>query len=155
MSEVYENLHVGGMDLCSWTPAKAVAHLCKHPCHVNAVGYKGSLAPSHPEYLMAKRGRQIFGNLVDAPVPIFRKEIFDAVLDFIDEALPKGPVWCHCNNGVSRAPSIALLWLARRAKAIPAETFDQARASFVLLYPSYEPGKGIETFLRHEWEVLR
>lgn len=157
MLEVYPNLVVGGAELCSLDPTQAILHACKDNCHRRAVGYdtKTNLPSSHPEYLVARRGQHLVLNIVDAPVPIFRRESFDAALDFLDEMVPQGQTFVHCNGGMSRAPSIALLWLAKRAKAIPAGSFAEAMVSFLLLYPEYMPGKGIEAFLMGAWEVWR
>jgi hypothetical protein len=52
MIEVYDRLFVGTERDCfhkrdGW----AVVHACKHPCHVNAVGYSGSLSNTHTNYL--------------------------------------------------------------------------------------------------------
>ena len=42
----------------------------------------------------------------------------------------------HCNQGLSRAPSIALLWLAKRAKAISSsESYAAAAQAFLEIYP--------------------
>jgi hypothetical protein len=156
MSEVYQNLHVGGMELCSFDEGVACLHAAKDPCHRIAVGYfKGNLPPSAPEYLTARRGASLALNIVDAPVPIFRKEVFDAALDFIDEMLPKGRVYVHCNGGFSRSPSIAMLWLAKRAKTIPDGSFGEAQQAFTAFYPTYAPGKGIETYLSSNWGAFR
>ena len=129
-------------------------HAAKHPCHVGAVGYTGSLPKDHPEYLVAVRdeGRQLYLNIVDAPVPIFRHEVFTAALDFLDVWAFTGPVLVHCNNGLSRAPSLVLAWLAKRGRKDWADmSFAEARAAFERLMPDYAPGKGIEQFLVEEW----
>lgn len=135
-------------------------HACKDPCHRAAVGYdtKSKLLPTHPEYLMARRNDHLSLNMIDPPIPLFKAESFLGALDFIDEAVRAGqPVACHCNKGASRAPSIALLWLAKRAKKIPDDSYATARAVFETMLPpgTYVSGKGIETFLTEHWRAIR
>lgn len=136
-------------------------HACKDRCHKVSVGYEKSILAQHPEYLVARRGDHLFLNLIDPPVPLFRAESFTAALDFIDEAVRDGkPCAIHCNQGRSRAPSIALLWLAKRAKRIP-DSFQEARIAFEKILAeqeptaSYQPGRGIATFLEATWGELR
>lgn len=159
MTEVFPGLLVGGAELCNDRHDEtAVLHACKDPCHRTAVGYntKTNLPPSHPEYLVAARGRHLYLNLIDPPMPLFRLESFLAALDYIDREIAKGQVTIHCNGGWSRAPSLALIWLAKRAKAIPAGSFDEAREAFEKLYPDgYAPGIGISTYLASNWGAIR
>jgi len=132
-------------------------HACKDRCHRAAVVYD-KIAASHPEYLSARRGTDLYLNIVDAPVPIFRSEVFTAALDFIDEAKRIGlPIGIHCNQGKSRAPSIALLWLAKRAKVLPDDSYDAAVMEYITRIDpwNYEPGQGIQTFLAGNWAALR
>ena len=161
-------LYVGDITGCaSWGPLiptsgggeepwAGVVHACKNPCHSGAVGTRTLRSDRH-EYLSARRGEtHLYLNIIDPDAPLFRHEVFQAALAFIDERIPRGPVLVHCNQGVSRAPSIALLWLAKRTKVLDkAATFQDARASFVAgLYPAYAPGQGIVTFLTEWWERL-
>lgn len=136
----------------------ATIHACKDKCHRQAVGYgtKEKLPPTHPEYLVARRDLDLYLNIVDAPVPIFRREIFTAALDFIDEVMVgETTLVVHCNGGLSRAPSIALLWLAKRAKTLVPFSFADARHDFVTqFFPDYAPGRGIETFLSEHWSEV-
>ena len=157
-----EELAIGDLDACPMATTsgrwRAVVHGCKDPCHRAFVQYRGHLAPSHPEYLWALRGRELALNLIDPPVPLFRVESFVRALDFMD-AFRDGPdpLLIHCNNGLSRAPSLALLYMAKRSKTIPDDSFAVARAVFETLVPpgTYQPGQGIETFLAEHWGVLR
>ena len=154
--EVCPNLVVADMEGCGPLGVGnvgAVIHGCKNPCHLRAVGYTGSLPKDHPEYLMARRGDDLYLNIVDAPIPIFRREIFVAALDFLDEHAGSRTI-VHCNNGLSRAPSTACLWLAKRAKVIPQESWLDAKAAFLTRMPSFKPGLGIDTFLTEHWAAL-
>lgn len=132
----------------------SIVHACKEPYHRHELGYTERGAPKgHPEYLIARRGHRLILNLVDAPRPeFFSTDIFDAALDFIQEALERGDrVLVHCNEGLSRGPSLCLLYLASRAKAIPATSHAVAEEAFVKLYPSYAPKSGVRGFLQVNW----
>jgi predicted protein tyrosine phosphatase len=158
MIEVYPNLFVGdeidyelnviGQE--GW----AVVHACKEPYHRQALGYRGREAPErHPERLVARRGYRLILNMVDARDPeLFPKEMIDAALDFIYEALAKGlKVLVHCNRGDSRSPSIALLYMAARLGELPTESLEAAEEKFRTLYPNYNPKPGIYEHLRQNW----
>ena len=156
LTNVTHELWVADMEGCTHEDGKTpVLHCAKDPCHRQAVGYstKEKLAPGHPEYLAARRGENhLYLNLIDPPLPLFKLESFQIALDFIDERMRRiGSVVVHCNSGLSRAPSIALLWLSKRMRRDPDETFAVARAAFERLLPSYAPGKGIEQFLTEQW----
>ena len=130
-------------------------HAAKDKCHKAAVSYSGSLPKYHHEYLTARRGIDLYLNIVDAPVPIFRCEIFTAALDFIDEGLRVGlPAAIHCNKGFSRAPSIAALYLAKRAKTFPGASWAEAKEAMRAVFPQFEPGAGIDIFLAGAWEAI-
>lgn len=60
----------------------------------------------------------------------------------------------HCNMGQSRAPSLAMLALAKVHHVIPNESFDGAWDAFRTLWPSYSPGRGIRLFLSSAWQDL-
>jgi len=133
-------------------------HAAKDKCHRVACNGYTKIAASDPEYLTARRGSDLYLNIVDAPVTIFRAELFIAALDFIDDAVAAGQlVAIHCNQGHSRAPSIALLWKAKRQKTIPDDDYATARNVFeIIVGPDiYAPGRGIETFLGSHWTEIR
>jgi hypothetical protein len=158
MIEVYNNLFVGDQNDYEFNVSKqdgwAVVHACKEPYHRQELGYRSLGAPKdHPEYLVARRGHRLLLNIVDANDPsFFAKEMISQALDFIDEALSSGQkVLVHCNQGESRSPSIALLYLAARAGAIPKESIDEAEKKFISLYPLYNPKPGLREHLRQNW----
>jgi hypothetical protein len=156
MKTIFERLYVGDETSCrSGTADTAVVHACKSPCHQRAVGYTGSLASSHPNYLILRTGNDLFLNLIDPPVPLFKLLSFTAFMEFAKEKYSAGAsLLIHCNQGGSRSPSLALLFLAKHLKAISQESFPVARADFLGLYPSYRPGAGISRFLQDNWHAL-
>lgn len=155
MREVHSGLWVGTLDDCSAVPAEwAVVHACKDPCHRRAVGYTGHPSPEHEHYLIKEAGRHLYLNLIDPIRPLFELESFWAALAFIRVQIREGPVLVHCNQGVSRSPSIAMLYLVRETKDIPGSTFEAARSAFLVCYPDYAPGIGIQEFLGDNWQAL-
>ncbi len=131
----------------------AIVHACKEPCHRCAAGYKEkSLSADHPHYLSLVRGNHFYLNLIDPPVPLFKLESFTAFFAFVDAQIPHRPVHIHCNKGESRAPSLTLLYRAKRG-LLPNDSYAAARTAFEIDNP-YKPGKGIEKFLEENWNVF-
>lgn len=131
----------------------AIVHACKDPCHKNCVGYTNNLPNTHPHYLSSERDNHLYLNMVDPPVPLFKIESFHIFFEFMDRQIKQRPVFIHCNQGLSRAPSLTLLYMAKRLKLLPNENYKIARMAFEQKYP-YQPGKGIERFLTDYWDVL-
>jgi len=158
MIEVHPNLFVGDEKDYEFGVARqegwAIVHACKEPYHRLALGYRGRGAPKHhPEYLVARRGNRLILNIVDVDNPaFFDKEMIDAALDFIAEALAQGSrVLIHCNQGESRSPAMALLYMAARLGALPTESLEAAEDQFRTLYPGYNPKPGIRGHLHRYW----
>lgn len=156
MQEIYERVWVANDQACrSGAGEWAVVHACKSPCHQRAVGYQGSLPGTHANYLVLSNGQDLFLNLIDPPKPLFMPASFDAFLSFSDrEWLAGRKLLIHCNQGESRAPSLALLFLAKRRRALNNNSYPAARLDFEKLYPGYKPGLGIQTYLTQKWHEL-
>jgi hypothetical protein len=154
--EVFDRLRIGDLSCCRpGDEHTAVVHACKSPCHQRAVGYSGSLAASHPDYLWQLQPGNLFLNLIDPPRPLFKIESFHAFLRFAAHSYDAGAaLLIHCNQGESRAPSLALLFLACHLRAIPRDSFAAAAGAFTRLYPAYAPGQGIRQFLTQHWQTL-
>lgn len=157
MFEVYPNLFIGTERDCFYTQTNewAVIHACKSPCHQKALGYRGSLPNHHPNYLVYERGNHLFLNMIDPNEPLFMPPLFIASLDFIEKHIPKRKVLIHCNEGLSRSPSLGLLYLAKRAKVVDGKSYGKAIKDFIKLFPSYRPGKGIALYLRLHWKKFK
>ena len=167
-----DELFVGGLEGCPFEPHvptrivpgtavprafAGVDHACKHPCHARAVKYAGTLPKTHPNYLWVEKGIHLALNMIDPDEPLFVPETFVKAMDFIDAARHAGPVLVHCNQGLSRAPSIALVYLAKRTSWIGDvhRSFEEARDAFSQRWPWYAPGRGLVKFLTVMWPHLR
>lgn len=128
-------------------------HACKEPYHRQALGYSGRAASKdHPEYLIARRDDRLILNLVDvADVNYVAAEIVDAALEAIREHLDHSKVLVHCNQGQSRSPSIALLYLSRYTDRFAGMDVDDAIAAFREIYPPYAPARGMADYVRLNW----
>lgn len=126
----------------------------KEPWHREALGYaKGKAAPKDdPEYLVAYRDRTIILNMIDGPDPKFiPQDLVEAAMVAIAMRLAAGDkVLVHCNQGHSRAPSLAMLYLHRNTQVLPVD-FDEAAEVFARMYPDYAPAKGIDAYVRAHW----
>lgn len=159
MLEVYPSVWVGSQvdyeEGIKFTPEGwAVVHACKDPYHRALLGYKVGGAPKdHPEYLVARRDNRLFLNMIDVDDPKWvQKPIIDATMMFVTAHLQFGEkVLIHCNQGGSRAPSLAMLYLATQMKVIPGATLEDAEKAFVRLYPLYKPKNGIRLWLKSNW----
>ena len=126
----------------------------KEPHHRRALGYATRAAPrDDPEYLIAKRRGHLILNLVDAADPAYiPAEIINTAIEGIDAALNRNRrVLVHCNEGKSRAPTIALLYLRRYDPAYANLTHAEGVELFMKTYPSYSPGKGMATYAEENW----
>lgn len=157
MLEISNNLYVGNQ-LDYETEVKerfgwAVVHACKEPYHRQLLGYLTRGAPvGHPEYFFAEREDKLYLNLVDAPNPAYIPvEIIDKALDYVTVKLDEGKkVLVHCNQGMSRAAIIGLLYLAQNG-AYTNLDFDRAEEEFIKVYPEYNPANGVRGFAKQNW----
>ncbi|NBX65764.1 MAG: hypothetical protein EBQ96_02080 [Proteobacteria bacterium] len=152
-TQIHDRLFFDDLAGCGDDPALSYVHACKDPCHRSVVGYEKNLPNTHPSYLAFERERHLYLNLVDPPVPLFKPESFALFFAFVDREIALRPVLIHCNKGESRAPSLALLYAAKRLRLIPDESYEVARKAFEDRYP-YKPGLGIATFLSAHWGAL-
>lgn len=157
MLEVHANLYVGSQDdydhQVAQLPGWAVVHACKEPYHRQALGYRGrGASATHPEYLLARRGDRLILNMVDVDNPAyFAPAMIDAALDFMAEMLATGKkVLVHCNQGESRGPGVALLYLLH-TRILTAATLEEAEVKFRALYPAYAPKPGIRGYIAQNW----
>ena len=133
-----------------------VIHACKTPCHQRSVGYTGSLPPTHPNYLVKEDEKHIYLNIVDMDKLMhkFTGPIIKSAIEFIKKNIQNNNILIHCNVGLSRSPAIALVFLAKVSNEISDESYDDAKNDFLELYPAYQPGMGVDNYLRKHWDEL-
>lgn len=152
MVEVNPRLWVGGDDDVGPAVVNGLKllHCAKNPWHLRAVGYLGSLKPDHPDYLfkVSPHFEELALNLVDAPFEPPEK-LVDAALIWLDSVLLRGErVLVHCNQGESRGPTIAYLWLHSRRGWVLEE--------FRFVYPRFNPREGMRKLIeRRTSECIR
>jgi hypothetical protein len=158
MIEVYPGLfvsHKGDCPLHGAQLARNWAIVHAYPaCHRKALGYATMLAPEGPEQYLARQGNDLLLNMTDSEQPgFYRKEAqINPALAFIDEMRAQGAsILIHCEQGMSRSPSLALLYLATRLGALPTASLGAAEAAFKALYPRYAPSYGIWAHLKQHW----
>lgn len=158
MKEIYTNLFIGNdVDCATYVKNSeySIIHVCK-TCHQRAVGYKGSLPSTHPNYLIYENDTHLFLNMVDMPtefLPKFTNPILNCAISFIKREIRNKKILIHCNIGQSRSPSIGLIYLAING-IISNNTFNTAMEEFRKLYPEYMPGTGIMLYMQHNWSFL-
>lgn len=157
MREVVKNLFVGSeSDEISIRGQSGwyIIHACKEPYHRHTLGYSGKAAPkSHPEYLIARRPGRLVLNLVDAPDPNYiPAEIMDAAVQDIHDNIGALQVLVHCNQGASRSPTIALLYLAKFTREFEDMTYELAVQKFRQMYPEFSPAMGVSEYARQNWK---
>jgi Dual specificity phosphatase, catalytic domain len=158
MIEIIKNLYIGDDSDCSGPYENmAIIHACK-TCHQKGVGYHGNLTSDHPNYLIFERDEHLYLNMVDMKrefLPKFTHPIMKSSLSFIDKYIAPKPILIHCNQGLSRSSSIGLVYLARENE-ISSTSYNDAKAGFLIKYPMYNAGRGIELYLQKNWlELMR
>jgi len=159
MREVYKGLWVGPEEDVPKAREKgmSIIHACKEGpySHRSVLDYKSLGAPKGSEYLVARRGKEVYINLVDSDDPNFiPDDAVNAALVFIKENLDKNQsVFIHCNEGKSRAPSLAFLYLYSIGK-LPRE-FHNALRTFRTLYPDYDPAIGMQLYSKKRIRELK
>lgn len=96
-------------------------------------------------------------NMIDAHDPAYipPKSLVNTALAFISDNLDKGlKVLLHCNQGMSRSPGIALLFLAKNGK-FSGLSYDQAKVEFRKINPNFFPAGGVDGFCRLNWEAYK
>jgi predicted protein tyrosine phosphatase len=77
-------------------------------------------------------------------------------LEFTHRHLTKGhKVLIHCIAGVSRAPTIAMLYLLKYTDILPRTNIFDAIFSFSELYPLYNPNDGLFAYAAQFLEELK
>jgi hypothetical protein len=156
MIEVHHNLFVGSQDDEASIRGQSgwfIVHACKEPYHRQALGYKGRGAPKdHPEYLIARRTGCLILNLVDVDnVDYIPTEIIDTAISDIHQNIASSKVLVHCNQGLSRSPTVAFLYLLKFSDVFRRQDHNQDLQDFLKIYPSYTPAQGMADYVKINW----
>ena len=126
--------------------------------HCEIMGWGNRPPPDHPNYVEFEDGQLLSFNWVDGPANYFDYEglgveRFTHALDFIDRWYGTKNILINCDQGQSRSPTVAMLYLAKRLATIPGASFAEARSAFREIYPAYAP-KGIADFVATHWNDI-
>jgi len=114
---------IGDISHCSTGPT---IHACKYPCFAKS---------GATDYLVHRKGHHLYLNMVDTQID---QEYFDYMIRRCRDFYEQYPsLTIHCNKGVSRSPSIALLLL------FPALSIHEAMVEMRKIYPAYNPSIGV------------
>lgn len=150
-------LWVGGREASSLRddPDWAVVNATKS-VHSEILGWVGKPSGDDPYYLMYESGQLLSFNWVDGGAHTFEWSgvpAFVRALDFIDKWYESKDILINCDQGQSRSPTVALLYLAKRMHLIPDESFAEARKAFQIIYPFYAPN-GIADYVSNNWSQI-
>jgi len=110
----------------------------------------------HPNYIFYENNNKLSLNWVDGKAYLYGwsgVETFKKVLNFIEKWNNQRKVLIHCDQGQSRAPTLGLLYLAKRLESIPNDSFKKAKKAFIEIYPNYLPS-GIGVYVEQNWNKI-
>jgi hypothetical protein len=137
-------------------PGRTLIYACGRPCE-SVRGPAQDLAACPAEEFAADPAAGAHVHLLglqNSEIPHYRREDLLRGLDLIGAGLDAGEVHLLSERCESRAPSLALLWLALRARTLSRSSFAAARSDFMRLFPAYVPWPSWTIFLHQEWEQL-
>jgi predicted protein tyrosine phosphatase len=72
-------------------------------------------------------------------------------LDAVRDNIQHSKILLHCNQGQSRSPGIALLYLLKHTDILGEKEMAAAIAAFRAIYPPYAPARGMAEYIRLNW----
>ncbi len=153
--EVAPKLFVSNQESCFYEERDgwAVVHACMEPCYERAAHDDAHDPPEGEALIALERGTHLYLNMVDGERPRVPPTLYSASKAFITKHVGDRQVLIHCNDADSRAPAIALIYLAWSG-GIPSDGYDAAYKAFMKLYPDYSPGAGIFANMNMRWSDL-
>lgn len=151
MKEVYKNIFVGSkIDLAGTNEDEyAFVHATK------------TMFIKDKDEVLNENGNHLYINWVDAKESKYFDynnngvNVFSKILDFIEKWGNNKKVFIHCDKGVSRSPSIAMVYLAKRKWIISNKDHVFAEREFTDIYPKYFAYNGISDFLFKNWFKIK
>jgi len=161
MVEITNNLFIGSkFDLNNFSfENDAVVHATQ-TIHYKIMGWdrKNNKANKNdPNYIIWENANRLSLNWVDGAAYLYDwsgPKTFVIVLNFIDKWINDRRVFVHCDLGMSRSPTLGLLYLAKRKSSISNDSFISAKLEFQKIYPIYQP-KGIADYVNQYWDEIR
>lgn len=159
MKEIYKNLYIGNdsdFDKVKDDDQWRIVRACKNGVggHRDTLGYEHLSAPKGPDYLFTERGNRLSLNMIDTHDPDYiPDEMVDRALAYIRDQIKDHKILIACNQGKSRSPSLALLYLYSEGK-LP-KLYPQALRMFRKLYPRYDPSAGAQIYVRRKLSQLK
>jgi hypothetical protein len=122
--------------------------------HRSLLQYQGRSAPAGKNYYFVDTGKVAAENLIDVDDPrLIAAEAVNDGLEFLKKHYEKDEnILIHCNHGVSRGPTTALMFL-RTLGEFPGN-FHKSCEKLKTLYPQFDPAQGIKTFAQANWRNL-
>ena len=147
MQKIYDNLYVGGDRDCADFKG-AIVHACQS-CFVK--GVHGNIGDKK----VLEINNNLYLNLLDISSLSFEYAfpMIKRSMEFIDEHIKDMEVLVHCNFGMSRSPSIALLYMARKGY-INNNSFKDALKDFYEIYSYYSHGMGMYRYFDAYWQDI-
>lgn len=147
-------LYVGNQnDLYGLSDDFNIVHAAKEPFHRSLIGFQGSKCPEDKYFYEDDKRCSLC--IIDFPKEFqwgwFPEDMLKSTMEFIDKSLADGKnVLIHCNQGMSRAPSIAFMYLVSRG-LMKEDTFENNLKYFIELYPEYRPATAIFTNVKRKY----
>lgn len=176
MVEVYPDLFVGNQEdyevMNSFHNCKefekefSFVGAAKYPWHKehakmdgsDCEGYEGKAMPKdQKEYLYAEREHALYCNLIDVKDPAYiPDEIILKCLDFIQKEMQNDrKVLICCNQGESRSPSIALMYMIEDGFFDDCKSIYDIFIRFKSIYQNYKPANGMEQKVIEFWRKYK
>jgi len=156
MEEVIPNLFIGDLgdnELVRARPDWAILHAEKELHRV----YVERHALIYQDAVLTPGGNELYLAFEDAMrVDQVNTRCIGPALDFVHRHLSDGrKVLIHCIAGVSRSPTIALLYLLKFTDVLPRTNIFDAIFSFSELYPLYNPNDGLFAYAARFLEEIK
>lgn len=153
MIEIAPGVNIGSKKDLRKAKGLSILSACQ-TIHYQKLGWtRRTVDPTSHLYLENRGEKFLTLNWVDAAAKYYTlggPESFSNALTWISD---NNPCLVHCDQGESRAPTLGLLYLAKRIGSIDDASFEAARHDFLKVYPNYRPG-GISDYVSTNWALI-